>query len=260
MNLPAAPPAFHWTDEPWGAMLRCVPLAAAAHHGFTSRQLQLRPGEVDSAGWAAAAASVGCAASRVGRVRQVHGAEVRVVRAGDAGPIPAADAVITAEAGTAVAVVAADCVPILLADPHTGAVAAVHAGWRGTAANVAGAAVAAMTREFGVRPSALVAAIGPSIGACCYVVGEELPTAFSAAGHAPAQVARWFGRDGGRLTLDLWTANRDLLVGAGLEPANVHVAGLCTQTHRDVFESFRAEGERAGRMAALIVAPERQAF
>lgn len=234
----------------------CEPLATVARHGFTSKQLGLRPGERATERWAVAAASVGCPVDRVARVRQVHGALVRVVAAdGLADPVPEADAAVTATPGVGVTVVAADCVPILLADTTTGAVGAVHAGWRGTAANVAGAAVSAMTREFGVDASDLVAAIGPSIGPCCYTVGEELVTAFDRAGHPRSSLDRWFSRDGERLVLDLWTASRDLLIAAGLAPEHVHVAGLCTKTHRDVFESFRADGEAAGRMAAIVVAP-----
>ncbi len=125
----------------------------------------------------------------------------------------------------------------------------------GTAANVVGATVATLTREWGVDPATLVAAIGPSIGACCYTVGPELQTAFEQAGHSFAHVQRWFTRNGDALVLDLWAANRDLLEAAGVPAANIHVAGLCTKTHREVFESFRADGDQAGRMAAIIVAP-----
>ena len=164
---------------------------------------------------------------------------------------------MTTTPGVALAVVTADCVPILLADPVTGAVAAVHAGWRGTAADVAGAAVAALTREYAVAGADLVAAIGPSIGACCYDVGEELLEAFAVAGHDSAARADWFARDDtGRLRLDLWAANRDLLLHAGLRPDRVHVAGLCTKTHLDWFESYRADGPQAGRLAAIIVSPD----
>ena len=238
-------------------MLRCRPLDLVARHGFTSRQLGLRPGGSAPAGWVSATASVGCQVSQLARVRQVHGAAVRVVRASDVeAPPPEADAIITNASGTAVAVVAADCVPVLLADSLTGVVGAVHAGWRGTAANAVGAAVAAMTREFGVRPGAIVAAIGPSIGACCYEVGDELLTAFIAAGHRAADCAAWFRRDrGGRLRLDLWQANADLLARTGVPGGQVHVAGLCSKTHVSVLESFRVEGNRAGRMAAIVVAP-----
>ena len=256
--LPEPGAGFHWIAEPWGPMLRCAPLESVARHGFTSRQLGLRPNDTAPATWATAVASVGCDVSHLARVRQVHGAAVRVVRAGDlAAPVPDGDAVITNAPGVALAVVAADCVPVLLADPRTGAVAAVHAGWRGTAANVVGATVTAMTREFGVRPETLVAAIGPSIGACCYEVGEELLTAFAAAGHTSVDLADWFARDSaGRLQLDLWQANADLLVHAGVPRARLHVAGLCTKTHVEVLESFRVDGDRAGRMAAIIAAPQ----
>jgi YfiH family protein len=184
---------------------------------------------------------------------------VRVVRAGELDqPAPDADAAVTRDPGTAVAVVAADCVPILLADPATGAVAAVHAGWRGTCARVVAAAVNTLRQDCGVDPAGLIAAIGPSIGACCYEVGEELLRAFDEAGHSSIDRVEWFSRDAaGRLRLDLWRANADQLAHAGIRPANIHVAGLCTQTHRDVFESFRAEGDQAGRMAAIVVAPAR---
>jgi YfiH family protein len=237
-------------------MLVCEPLAAVARHGFTSRQLGLRPGAAADDGWAAVAASVGCDATTIGRVRQVHGAAVRVVLdAHDRSAVPEADAIVTGAPGRAVAVVVADCVPILIADPATGAVAAVHAGWRGTAANVASAAVASLATHAGATPATLVAAIGPSIGPCCYTVGPELVTAFQRAGHARDVVERWFEPRGDGLVLDLWAANRDLLAAAGVAPANVYVAGLCTKTHREVFESFRADGDAAGRMAAIIVAP-----
>jgi polyphenol oxidase len=256
IELPDPGVGFRWQAEAWGPLLTCDALSVVARHGFTTRQLGLRPGEGSGERWTAAATSVGCTVGRVARVRQVHGAAVRVVTA-DAltDPVPEADAAVTREAGVAVAVVAADCVPILLADARTGAVGAVHAGWRGTTANAAGAAVATLTREFGVDPGSLVAVVGPSIGPCCYTVGPELVSAFLRAGHPRSAVERWFAERDGRWVLDLWTANRDLLTAAGLDGANVHVAGLCTQTHREVFESFRVDGEGAGRMAAIVVAP-----
>jgi hypothetical protein len=254
----APPPAaagFRWDDEGSAPVLRCEALAQVARHAFTTRQLQLRGG--DPVAWARVAAQVSCPVTALHRVRQVHGAVVAVVDgAAPAVPPPEADALVTHRPGTALAVVTADCVPVLLADPVSGAVGAVHAGWRGTAANIAGAAVAAMADRWGVPPARLTAAIGPSIGACCYEVGDELEGAFVAAGHDARALAAWFNRDDrGRLRLDLWTANRDLLVAAGLRPRQVHVAGLCTKTHLEWFESYRAEGPNAGRMVAIIVAP-----
>jgi YfiH family protein len=167
---------------------------------------------------------------------------------------------VSDDPATAVAVRAADCVPLLLADARTGVVAAVHAGWRGTAAGAAVAAVQALGEQFGSRPSDLVAAIGPSIGPCCYEVGTELVDAFAAAGHARHLVDRWFTsappRRGstarGTLRLDVAGANRDQLLLAGVEARNVHVSALCTAMHLDVLTSYRAEGEKAGRIAGVI--------
>jgi YfiH family protein len=147
-------------------------------------------------------------------------------------------------------------VPILMADPTTGAAAAVHAGWRGTCAGVARVAVDAMVREFGVNPGDLVAAIGPSIGPCCYTVGRNVLDAFANAGASEAAIRRWFlGSADGPLRLDLWTVNQDQLIGAGLREDRVHVCRLCTQTHQAIFESYRVDGVRAGRLAALIAVP-----
>ena len=256
MTPPTPAGEFRWQDGPPGLVLDCEPLAAVARHAFTSRQLRLRGDAPD--GWSRTAAAVGCAVHALHRVRQVHGAAVHVVGAAepDGRARPEADALVTCTPGMALAVVTADCVPILLADPVSGAVGAVHAGWRGTVTDVTGAAVRVMTRHWDVAPARLVAAIGPSIGACCYDVGEDLVGAFTAAGFDAEARAAWFRRDGsGRLRLDLWTATRDLLVRAGLSPARIHVAGLCTKTHLSWFESYRAEGAAAGRLAAIIKCP-----
>jgi YfiH family protein len=257
MTLPALPGTFRWTHEPWGAVLRCVPLEAVARHGFTTRQLRLSPGE----GADLLAAVTGAAG--VAQATQVHGRTVVV-----AGPHPwpppwpDADVLLSAVSSTAVAVRAADCVPLLLADRATGAVAAVHAGWRGTAASAAPAAVAAMAREFGTRPADLIVAIGPSIGSCCYEVGPDLVDAFAAAGHARHLIDRWFLSPAPRrgsterppMRLDLAGANRDQLILAEVPEEQIHACGLCTAMHLDVLTSYRAEGDGAGRMAGTIAA------
>jgi copper oxidase (laccase) domain-containing protein len=110
-----------------------------------------------------------------------------------------------------------------------------------------------MTREFRSDPDDLVAAIGPSLGPCCGEVGDEVAEAFAQAGHDTARLARWFSRGAsGRLHVDLWAANADLLIAAGLRAERVHVARLCTKTHADLFHSFRAAREHAGRMVAAV--------
>lgn len=259
MHLPAPDPAFGWSHETWGAALRCDPLTQVAAHLFTTRQLPLRPFERQSAAWAAAVRAVGGAVDDLARIRQVHGRTVRVAHGGDSLTVrttPDADAIVSNAPGCVLAVQVADCVPLLLADPRTGAVGAVHAGWRGTAARIGPAAVEALTREYGTQPADLIAAVGPSIGACCYEVGLELPDAFRRAGATDEQLARWFSRtDGGSLRLDLWAASRDQLLESGIPAGRIYLSSLCTQTHATVFDSYRVEGPNAGRMAALIRVP-----
>ena len=256
MPLPPLPDTFYWSAEPWGAALRCRPLEAVARHLFTTRQLALPSIE----GYAALAAAL--ATERTAIVTQVHGREVIVVRGGDAAPAePApADALVSDAPAIALVVRAADCVPLLMADRRSGAVAAVHAGWRGTAARVAVAAVEAMAREFGTAPADLIVAIGPSIGPCCYEVGTELVDAFAAAGHARHLVDRWFHapparrgeRERPKLRLDVPGANRDQLLLAGVNEDDIHMSALCTAEHLDVLTSYRVEQEQAGRLAAAI--------
>jgi YfiH family protein len=259
--LPDVPDDFYWTDEPWGPALRCRPLAAVAPHLFTTRQLRLPSHE----GYAALAASID--AADVATVNQVHGRDVIVVRRGLTGGRVAADgdALVSENTETALAVRAADCVPLLMADRRQGVVAAVHAGWRGTAAGVSVAAVEALVREFGSAPADLVVAIGPSIGACCYEVGSELVDAFAAAGHPRHLVDRWFmaapprrgERERPTLRLDVAGANRDQLVLAGVDERAIYLSGLCTAEHLDLLTSYRREKDGAGRLAGAIRAPGR---
>lgn len=258
MTLPAPDPAFHWATEPWGHALRSAALDRATQHLFTSKQLAWPAAER----WRAALASLGAGPDRLMRVTQVHGNQVRILKRGHvsesaSGERPDGDAIVSNTPGLVLAVLVADCVPMLVADPKTGAAAAIHAGWRGTCASVGPAAIEAMRREFGSTPSELIAAIGPSAGPDDYEVSESLVDAFLAAGHDRASVERWFVRSTPKPHLDLWAANRDQLVDAGLMADRISICRLSTVSHPDVFDSYRAAGERAGRMAALIVVPAR---
>jgi YfiH family protein len=194
------------------------------------------------------------------RVKQVHGNSVRILKKGavpdDAANVrPDGDAVVSNQPGLALAVMVADCNPILVVDPKRGAAAAIHAGWRGTCARVGPAAIDTMRREFGSDPSDLIAAIGPSVGPDDYEVGESLIDAFAAAGHSNADIDRWFIRSKPKPHLDLWKANRDQLAAAGLRADHIYICGLSTVSHPDVFDSYRIAGEKAGRMAGIIVVP-----
>jgi YfiH family protein len=219
--------------------------------------------------WDLVARAVGARA--VQTLTQVHGRNVFAIRKGRGvrgEGRPEADVLVSDDPDIAVAVRAADCVPLLIGDRRTGAVAAVHAGWRGTAAGAASAAVDALAREFRARPADLIAAIGPSIGPCCYEVGTELVDAFAAAGHPRHLIDRWFiappprrgarpvlsGAERPKLRLDAWAANRDQLMLSGLDEQNIHACGLCTASHIELFPSYRIEKDRAGRIAGLIKA------
>ena len=256
IKLPQPDAAFRWSREPWGAALRCRGLDHAAQHLFTSKQLALP----DPESWRLATASLGATPGQLMRVTQVHGNAVRVLKRGEvpgnaADVKPDGDAIVSNAAGLVLAVMVADCVPIVIVDPLRGVAAAIHAGWRGTCAGVAPAAVETMTREFGAEPGNLLAAIGPSVGVDDYEVGDALVDAFRQAGHRAADVDRWFVRPGAKPHLDLWRANADQLQDAGLRRDHIYICGLSTVSNTSVFESYRVDGTRAGRMAALIVVP-----
>jgi YfiH family protein len=249
---PAPAEAFAWDRQPWGWLLTCTSVAPAAVHGFTTRQLAIAGGTGRrEAEWHALAATAGVARDSLAAVTQVHGASVVRAHARQSGERPRADGLAGDDPHIALTVRVADCVPLLLADARRGVVAAVHAGWRGTAAGIAGAAVSLLARSFGCAPGDMVAALGPSIGACCYTVGPELTDAFRAQGHGSV-VDRWFRSGHECLHLDLWAANRDQLVAAGVPGASVFVSGLCTACHPEWFYSYRREGAAAGRLVGFI--------
>ena len=176
--------------------------------------------------------------------KQVHGAAAATLGAAARGSAPNAgecDALATAERGVAVAVQTADCVPVLFAGAE--AVGAAHAGWRGSAKGVVGAAVEALAR-LGAPAASLSAWIGPAIGACCYEVG----------GDVAAQFAGEFVRRGcgGGFLLDLKAANAAQLEAAGVPRAAIRIHPACTRCGGERFASWRRDGVRAGRMIALI--------
>jgi YfiH family protein len=245
-------------DTTLGRALICRPFADIAPHVFTTRDANFRSTDPGATHRTRQLAGVlGVAPDRLARVHQVHSAIVRVVRTGEPVPggehPPQADALATDDPGTALAVRIADCVPILIADRRRRAVAAVHAGWRGTCASIVSASVAAMGEAFGSDPADLAAAIGPSACVECFEVGDEVVDLFREAGHTEASVARWFRRGRGpRPFADLWTANHDQLVEAGVPSAAIVVMGACTMMHRDWFFSHRADGAATGRLVAAI--------
>jgi YfiH family protein len=254
MTLPNPNGEFEWTQESWGPAIRCTALSKAAQHCFSTLQPELQGAAKEDAGTLSALAHAlnlhDVNSEQIVRLRQVHCAGVfdasreAIARTRGAG-WPEADIAISRDPALVLTVRAADCVPVLLADSATGAVSAIHAGWRGTAAGAVLAAVQALSEKFGTEPKNVIAAAGPSIGPCCYTVGEELIQKF--ASHPDS--SRWFNRAGG-LRLNLWQATRDQLERAGVTPRNIHVCELCTFDHAGVFPSYRREGKAAGRLTA----------
>ena len=169
-------------------------------------------------------------------LRQIHSAACVAAR-GRAGVLDRGDALLENSPGAVVAVKTADCIPLLLADERHWAVAAVHAGWRGTVAGIAAHAVDAMAREFGTRPEDLHAAIGPAIGKCCYQVGPEVAVRFG---------------EPGRAHIDLAEANRRQLEARGIPGQRIYVANLCTRCRAEEFHSYRRDGEIAGRLYSFV--------
>ncbi|MGE3179524.1 MAG: polyphenol oxidase family protein [Vicinamibacterales bacterium] len=283
MIPPTPGEGFEWREVEGRPVLVCRALDAVAPHLFTTAGWPTgasRPGGDAGEAWAAVAAALGVEPAALTRLRQVHGAACALARAaagGGADPLPEADIVLVGEPGLAGAIQVADCVPILLADPSRGVVAAAHAGWRGLAAGVPRVAVEGLHTRFGTRPGDLVAALGPSIGACCYEVGVEVRARFEAERTRPDALARWFlegpaevsgnptmprVREGRRTPdhwfFDGWAAARDQLIAAGLDGARIFSARLCTASHPGWFCSYRRDGAPAGRLVAAIRCPERE--
>jgi purine-nucleoside/S-methyl-5'-thioadenosine phosphorylase / adenosine deaminase len=203
-------------------------------------------------------------------LKQIHSDVIHLFDAAPAEPCRG-DASVTNRSGLLLAVQTADCVPILLVDPKKRAVAAVHAGWRGTLQRIVVKTIGQMQMQFKSKPADLLAAIGPSIGGCCYEVGTEVATQFQS---QFAEAPEWFDefRTGDEpnpiqwlnmmppghqpppqnVLLDLRKANRGQLLGAGLRVPNILVTDLCTACRRDLLFSYRREGAQSGRLMSVI--------
>jgi YfiH family protein len=227
----------------------------AIQHAFTTRHNGLgarTSGMKTPQDWDVVAAAFGISPDRLVTVNQVHGETIVNVDERNFTNLGAvqADALITNVPLIAIGVETADCVPILLIDPVTPAVGAVHAGWRSTVRKIVGKTVEEMVSRFGSDPGRMIAAIGPAIGPECYEVDEPVMGPVRDAFSFWHEVASPRGND--RWGLDLVKLNSRELVQAGLAPENIHSLDLCTSCRKDLFYSFRAEG-RTGRMLSVVM-------
>jgi YfiH family protein len=195
-------------------------------------------------------AAIAAAGWPIIKLKQVHSnIVVDVDDTSAAGEAVEGDAAVTDLPGVMLGVQTADCVPILIADRERRAVAAIHAGWRGTAAGIAEATVRRMTRKFDIDPDNLIAAIGPHIGPCCYEVGEDV-----AARMDQAAIVRM--PEFSKPHVDLAAANLAQLVLAGIPQQQIETSSLCTKCRDDLFHSYRRDGKAMGHMLSVIgIAP-----
>ncbi len=189
---------------------------------------------------------------------QTHTTNIRLVTQEDQGKglvrprdYTDVDGLITNVPDTPLAVVSADCVGILLADPVQKVIAVAHAGWQGTVHEIAGKTVAAMSEHYGCRPQDIQAALGPAIGPCCYEVGRDVYQSF-AEKPVLSRMPCLTQTPEGRYFIDLPLANTLFLQDAGLLSPNIHNAAICTRCHNDLFFSHRAQQGKKGLMAAII--------
>jgi YfiH family protein len=189
---------------------------------------------------------------------QVHGADVRVVESvADAKPAENeqgdtiyCDAIVSDARGVLAGVKSADCVPLLFGDRGTGAFAAVHAGWRGTLAEIAGVAVKRLAAEYKTQTADLRVAIGAAAGRCCYEVGSEVIDAFT--NKFPNGDNLFTPTRDGHAFVDLLKANREQLVSAGVLEERIHIAPICTMCRNDLFFSYRREKSLNGKVGRLM--------
>lgn len=184
-------------------------------------------------------------------VWQVHGDTIKVVRdAADADDTnERADAVISDLDGMLAGVKTADCVPVLIADPVSGAYAAVHAGWRGTASSIVSKAVRKMSDIYGSQPKDMIAAIGPAATCRNYEIGQDVIDAFSGFEDS----GRYFtSTRPGHALVDLIAANHDQLTDAGVDMKKIFISPFCTITHTDLFFSYRIEKKKYGKTGRLL--------
>ena len=227
---------------------------------YSSMNLSFTRGDDDAAvyeNYRRLAEAVGFSAEDIVTSDQTHTANVRVITEEDRGngitkprPYTDVDGMVTNVPGLVLATFYADCVPLYFVDPVHRAIGLAHSGWRGTVAGMAACMVLYMQEHFHSRPEELVTAIGPSICADCYEIGEDVAEQFR--GHFPEKVMQK-GKTPGKYQLDLWQANRSILLNAGVLPEHIAVTDVCTCHNPEYLFSHRASHGQRGNLAAFLM-------
>lgn len=250
-----------------------APAWAGTAHGFSTRLGGVSPAPWDSLNLGANrgddrarvgenfrrfCAALGADPGALVKNHQIHGDRIRPVTAADVMPDPAApgteeaDGLITDQPGVCLTVFSGDCIPILFYDPVRRCIAAVHAGWRGTAIGAAARAAEAMIRDYGCRPADILAAIGPGIGPCCFETHLDVPDGLRAGLGPDAEPFIRPLPGGKKYRVDLKGANARWLTLAGLTQEHIALCPACTACELDTFWSHRVQGGTRGSMAAMI--------
>ena len=237
----------------------CTRHGGVSQEDYKSLNVSYREGDEEfrvRQNWSKLAGSFDIPLERFLVLNQVHGNDILVAEAGDADVLFQAelnyDAVVTNRTGLAVCIKTADCVPVLIADKAKKVVAAVHAGWKGTALAVSAKVLRLMYERYGSRPRDILAAIGPSIGLCCYEVDEVTAEAFRAQKDNEsflfantAKSSKWM--------VDLPEANRRQILDCGVPAVNIESSGYCTMCNSDIFFSHRGSGGITGRQISFMI-------
>ena len=190
---------------------------------------------------------------------QTHTANVRVITAEDRGngitkprPYTDVDGMITNVPGLVLATFYADCVPLYFADPVHKAVGLSHSGWRGTAAGIGAVTVKELQKHYGTRPEDIYAAVGPSICQDCYEVSEDVILEFQKTFSRELWKDIFYRKENGKYQLNLWEANRQILLGAGILPEHISMPNLCTCCNPEFLYSHRASQGKRGNLGAFL--------
>lgn len=256
------------------AFYRCTDSAwNGAAHGFSTRLGGVSPAPLDSLNLGASrgdepervsenfrrfCVATGTDPNALVKNQQVHGTQIRPVTMEDRMSFPGesgvveADGLITDQPGVCLAVFSADCIPVLLYDPVSRVIAAAHAGWRGTAAGIAGRAVGMMVKDYGCKAENILAAIGPGIDACCFETHRDVPDGLYAGLGEGAKACIHPIPGTEKFRVDLKRANVHWLKRAGVLEEHISVCDACTACRNDLFWSHRRMGNTRGSMAAVI--------